>query len=70
MSLLIRRYLEKYEPETKDVFDKRKKISLAVFSYFDELGNEYRKSFKSKPNEPEKNFWEIAPKTLLIKNKT
>lgn len=56
-----RNHLEKYEENTRDFKDKRKKVSRAVFSYFDEQGIEYRKSFVAIPYTPENEFFKIAP---------
>jgi hypothetical protein len=63
---LIRNKLEKFDSNRKDVKDRRKKVTWAVFSYIDEkTGYEYRKSFTAKPNTPETEMWKIAPKTII-----
>ena len=61
---LFRHHLEIYNPDTRDHQDRRKKISRATFSYLNNEGIEYRKTFTSKPNESEQNFWIIAPKII------
>ena len=63
---IYRKYLERYNPDKKDIQDNRKKISFAVFSYYSETGEEYRKSFKATKNTPENYFWDIAPKVMEI----
>ena len=63
---LQRKYLEKYNPCTRDIQDQRKKISKAVFSYTDDNNNEYRKSFKDIPYKSEQYFWSIAPITMNV----
>jgi hypothetical protein len=65
---ITRLHLEIYNPETRDINDRRRKISKAVFSYISENGDEFRKSFTDKPNTPELKFWDIAPKIINIKN--
>lgn len=61
---LYRHQLEIYHPDTKDIRDNRKKIAIAVFSYFDEDNIEYRKKFTGLKNTPELKFWDIAPKII------
>lgn len=62
--ILERHQLETYNPETRDFKDRRRIVARAVFSYLDENGNEYRKSFTAQPNTPETEFWNIAPKSI------
>ena len=62
--ILFRNKLEKYHPDARDIQDNRKKISYAVFSYFDENNIEYRKKFIQPKNTPEMKFWDIAPKII------
>ena len=64
MITIYRKHLEMYNPETRDIQDNRKKISKAVFSYYDDNNNEYRKSFTGPVNMPEAEYWNIAPKTI------
>ena len=59
--------MEKYEPCKKDPKDRRKKVSWAVFSYFNERGEEYRRAFTMSINTPEIAFFDIAPITLTTK---
>jgi len=61
---LYRKELVKYYGNCKDNWDKRKKHSVAIFSYIDKQGIEYRKGFYSEKNTPENNFWNIAPKII------
>lgn len=61
---IYRKYLEKYDPNKRDNFDRRKKFAEAVFSYFTENGIEYRKKFQLPVNTPENEFWNIAPKIM------
>lgn len=63
---LYRHHLEKYNPETRDIQDNRRKISKAVFSYLSETGEEHRKAFIDKPYTSEMIFWNIAPKHMTI----
>jgi hypothetical protein len=63
---LTRNHLEIYNPCQKDNNDRRKKITKAVFSYFDEQGVEYRRGFTAKPNTSEINMWLLAPEKLVI----
>lgn len=63
---LTRNHLEIYNPCQKDNNDRRKKITKAVFSYFDEQGIEYRRSFTASVNTPETDMWLLAPEKLVI----
>ena len=63
---IYRKYLVKYCENKKDVFDNRKKFAEAIFSYFDDQGNEYRKKFQLPAYSPENEYWNIAPKELTI----
>lgn len=62
--ILTRKNLEQYHASIKSFNDRRKKVSMAVFSYEDENGVEYRKKFTALSNTPEQHFWEIAPLIL------
>lgn len=65
---LKRNELEKYEENIRDIKDRRKKISRAVFSYIDvNTGEEYRRAFFSKPFTPEQYFWDVAPEYIMHK---
>lgn len=64
---LFRHSLEIYNENKKDVFDNRKKFAEAIFSYFDENGNEYRKKFQLPAFTPENEFFNIAPKEIITK---
>jgi hypothetical protein len=61
---LTRGDLVRYIPYTKDPKDRRKRVSRAIFSYFDKDGIEYRKSFTAPHWTPESNFYHLAPSTL------
>ncbi len=66
---LQRHRLEKYNPCKRDIKDSRKKIAWAVFSYLDENGVEYRRSYTAPCNTPENYFWGKAPKQITtLKN--
>ena len=60
----VRKFMEKYDPSKRDTKDLRKRHAWAVFSYVDEHGNEYRKSFTLPVNSPESDFWKIAPNVI------
>jgi hypothetical protein len=63
---LHRAELVQYKPNIRDPKDSRKKISKAVFSYFDDkFGYEWRKSFTDTPNTPIEHFEAIAPLVLI-----
>jgi hypothetical protein len=62
---LFRGSLEQYNEKRKDVKDKRKYVAWAVFSYFDEKGIEYRKSFTAKVLTSELEFFSIAPEIIV-----
>lgn len=62
---LKRGKLEKFDPEHKSPNDKRKKETWAVFSYFDEDGQEYRKSFTAPANTHELTMWKISPQIIV-----
>ena len=63
---LIRGKLVKYFPKTRDLADRRRVISKAVFSYYDTNGIEYRKSFTGSPFTPENFFIETAPEVICF----
>ena len=63
-TILTRGSLEIYEESKRDPNDRRRRIAWAVFSYYDENGIEYRKSFKAPQMTPESEFWTIAPLTM------
>ena len=65
MITLERCELVSYNENVRDIQDKRKKVSKAVFSYHDQNGVEYRKGFTAQPFTHENNFFSIAP--LIIK---
>ena len=64
--IAYRKYLEKYEPSKRDIYDNRKKFAIAIFSYFTDNGIEYRKKFQLPVNSPEIEFWNIAPKEINV----
>ena len=66
MKTLHRRFLECYNPNKRSNTDRRKKVAWAVFSYYDERGDEYRRSFEQPQNTPEQTFWTVAPETITI----
>jgi hypothetical protein len=61
---LTRRYLVKYHEKARSNEDRRKKGSMAIFSYYDNQGNEYRKGFFVNKKVPEAQFWNIAPEII------
>lgn len=63
---LRRGKLVKYFAKTRDLNDRRRVVSKAVFSYYDTNGAEYRKSFTSKPFTPENNFMGLAPEVITF----
>lgn len=46
--------------------DYRKRGSWAVFSYFTEKGEEYRRATWADSNTPESDMWAIAPLTIEV----
>lgn len=61
-----RHNLEKYSENKKDVFDNRKHFAEAIFSYFTDSGNEYRRKFQLPVNTPENEFFKIAPLEINV----
>lgn len=59
-----RKQLEIYIDCKRDIMDKRRKVSFAVFSYIGDDGHEYRKSFTAPPFTPENDFFNLAPKQI------
>jgi hypothetical protein len=66
MKTLTRGGICLYEANRRDNIDRRRKVAWAVFSYFDEDGNEYRRSFTLMVDTPESIFMKIAPLTISI----
>ena len=64
---ITRHQLKSYKAATRDYKnDARKKVAWAVFSYFDNEGNEYRKAFTAPALTHKNEFWNIAPKTIVL----
>ena len=61
-----RKELVIYDENRRDVYDNRKKVAYAVFSYFTDNGIEYRKKFQLPTFTPEIEFWNIAPKEINV----
>jgi len=62
----FRHNLEKFNENTRDVKDKRKKVSYAVFSYISENGVEYRKLFTMPAFTHENKFFDVAPLIIEV----
>ena len=63
---LKRYHLEIFDENKRDVHDRRKKCAWAVFSYQDENGIEYRRSFTAPSFTTELKMWDIAPKEINL----
>ncbi len=66
-SLIKRDRVVKYYPETRDIYDRRRKVARAVFAYFGYSGVEYRKSYQMAIHTPLERFFEIAPETIELR---
>jgi hypothetical protein len=61
MKILKRGELVIFDPDHRNIFDRRVKEVFAVFEYFDEDGVEYRKSFKQLKGTTKEQMMEMAP---------
>ena len=64
--ILKRHGIAIYDPKKRSVKDRRRIVSWAVFSYYDENDVEYRRSFESACITSKDEFMKIAPLTVKI----
>jgi len=64
--IAYRMFLEKYDENKKDIFERRKKFAYAVFSYKTKTGIEFRKAFTAPSFTPENEFFKIAPEEIKV----
>jgi len=63
---LTRGSLVKYYETKRDNKDARRKVAVAIFSYHDNSGFEYRKTFTAKAGTPEELFYDITPEVITL----
>ena len=66
MTVITKCKLVRYESSVRDSFDQRKKVSRAIFSYYDSANQEYRRAFYGKPNAPIQELDALAPSEITL----
>ena len=64
--IAYRMFLEKYDENKRNIFDKREKFACALFSYQTKNGIEFRKAFTAPSFTPENEFFKIAPEEIKV----
>lgn len=64
---LSKRSLVRYEARTREITgDQRRKVAKIVTAYYDEAGNEYRRSYTGPAGTAAADLWRIAPEFIHI----